>query len=89
VASGEIDTVLTCIVDMQGRLMGKRFHVQNFVESALTRKPIAAIICWQRTWRCTPWRATPPPAGGGYGDYVMKPDLSTMRPVPWLEGTAW
>ena len=24
-ASGEIDTVLACIVDMQGRLMGKRF----------------------------------------------------------------
>ena len=23
----------------------------------------------------------------GYGDYVMKPDLATMRPVPWLEGT--
>ncbi len=31
VASGEIDTVLTCIVDMQGRLMGKRFHAQHFV----------------------------------------------------------
>jgi hypothetical protein len=25
--------------------MGKRFHVQNFIESA-TRKPIAATICW-------------------------------------------
>lgn len=24
----------------------------------------------------------------GYGDYVMKPDLDTLRPVPWLEGTA-
>jgi glutamine synthetase len=24
----------------------------------------------------------------GYGDYVMKPDLATIRPVPWLEGTA-
>lgn len=23
----------------------------------------------------------------GYGDYVMKPDLSTIRPLPWLEGT--
>jgi glutamine synthetase len=29
------------------------------------------------------------PAGRqGYGDYVMKPDLSTLRRVPWLEGTA-
>jgi glutamine synthetase len=24
----------------------------------------------------------------GYGDYVMQPDLSTIRPVPWLDGTA-
>jgi glutamine synthetase len=23
----------------------------------------------------------------GYGDYVMKPDLDTLRTVPWLEGT--
>ncbi len=24
----------------------------------------------------------------GYGDYVLKPDMATLRPVPWLEGTA-
>ena len=24
----------------------------------------------------------------GYGDYVMKPDLTTLRRLPWLEGTA-
>jgi glutamine synthetase len=24
----------------------------------------------------------------GYGDYTMKPDLTTLRRVPWLEGTA-
>ena len=24
----------------------------------------------------------------GYGDFVMKPDLATLRPVPWHEGTA-
>ena len=32
VDAGEIDTVLTCIVDMQGRLMGKRFHAVHFVD---------------------------------------------------------
>ena len=31
-ASGEVDTVLACLVDMQGRLMGlKRFHAGHFV----------------------------------------------------------
>ncbi|TIT59244.1 MAG: glutamine synthetase, partial [Mesorhizobium sp.] len=24
----------------------------------------------------------------GYGDFVMKPDLSTLRRIPWLEKTA-
>jgi len=31
VEAGKIDTVLTCVVDMQGRLMGKRFHAAHFV----------------------------------------------------------
>ena len=88
VKSGQIDTVLTCIVDMQGRLMGKRFLAQHFVDSA-----------WEETHCCnyllatdlemytvegfasTSWQS-------GYGDYVMKPDLTTLRLVPWLEGTA-
>lgn len=83
-----IDTVLVCLIDMQGRLMGKRFHVSNFLESA-----------WEETHCCNYLLATDlemaTPDGfastsweSGYGDYVMKPDLSTLREVPWLEGTA-
>ena len=88
VAAGEIDTVLVCLVDMQGRLMGKRFHAAHFLDSA-----------WEETHCCnyllatdlemytvdgyaaTSWRE-------GYGDYMMKPDLATLRTVPWLDGTA-
>ena len=33
VKNGAIDTVLACIVDMQGRLMGKRLVAQFFIES--------------------------------------------------------
>ncbi len=88
VSKGRIDTVLACIVDMQGRLMGKRFHAQNFIDSA-----------WEETHCCNYLLATDlemaTPEGyvstsweSGYGDYVMKPDLSTLRLVPWLEGTA-
>ena len=36
VATGEIDTVLACIVDMQGRLIGKRFHAQHFIDGGLS-----------------------------------------------------
>ena len=87
VAAGEVDTVLACLVDMQGRLMGKRFHAGHFIASA-----------WQETNCCNYLLATDlemsTPEGfastsweKGYGDYVMKPDLSTLRPMPWLEGT--
>lgn len=34
VEDGSIDTVLACFVDMQGRLMGKRFHAVKFVETS-------------------------------------------------------
>ncbi len=88
VAAGRIDTVLACLVDMQGRLMGKRFHAQFFVESG-----------WEETHSCNYLLATDlemeTVAGykatsweKGYGDYTMKPDLSTLRRIPWLEGTA-
>jgi glutamine synthetase len=32
--AGEIDTVLAVMVDMQGRLMGKRMHIDFFVDGA-------------------------------------------------------
>lgn len=86
-ASGQIDTVLACLVDMQGRLMGKRFVAKHFIDSA-----------WQETHCCNYLLATDlemaTPEGyaatswqSGYGDYVMKPDLATLRPMPWLDGT--
>src|SRR4051812_49221512 len=88
VAGGEIDTVLVCIVDMQGRLIGKRFQAEYFLESAheethgcnyllandidMETVPGYAAANWEK----------------GYGDFVMKPDLATLRRVPWLEATA-
>jgi len=88
VAAGEIDTVLACFPDMQGRLMGKRFVARHFIDSA-----------WQETHCCNYLlavdveMATVPgykSAGWekGYGDYMLKPDLATLRRIPWLDGTA-
>ena len=87
-ASGEIDTVIAAQIDMQGRLMGKRFQAEFFVESA-----------WEETHSCNYLQATDMEMEtvegykatsweAGYGDYTMKADLSTLRRVPWLEGTA-
>lgn len=87
VENKQIDTVLACIVDMQGRLLGKRFHARHFIDSA-----------WQETHCCNYLLATDlemaTPDGyqatsweKGYGDYIMQPDLKSLRLVPWLEGT--
>ncbi len=88
VADGQIDTVLVCLVDMQGRLMGKRFLAQFFVQSAYKETHscnyLLATDLEMATvdgYASTSWSA-------GYGDYVMKPDLATLRLIPWLEGTA-
>ena len=88
VKNKEIDTVLSVIPDMQGRLMGKRFHAGFFIENA-----------WEETHCCNYLIATDLEMNtvdgyastswsSGYGDYVMKPDLSTLRVVPWLDRTA-
>lgn len=86
--AGTIDTVIACQVDMQGRLMGKRFHADFFLKSAFKETHscnyLLATDMDMHTvdgYAATSWRA-------GYGDYVMKPDLSTLHPLPWLEGTA-
>lgn len=88
VKDGTIDTVLTCIVDMQGRLMGKRFHAAHFVDSGYEETHgcnylLATDLDMYTVpgYRATSWQA-------GYGDYVHKPDLSTLRRVPWMPGTA-
>jgi glutamine synthetase len=88
VASGDIDTVLACAVDMQGRLVGKRFLAKFFVESGYDETHgcnylLANDIDMEPVpgYKAASWAQ-------GYGDFVMKPDLATIRNIPWLEKTA-
>jgi len=88
VSDGEIDTVLAAQVDMQGRLMGKRFHAEHFLNSAVTETHSCNYLLATdmemhpvEGYAATSWAA-------GYGDYTMIPDLETLRRIPWLEGTA-
>lgn len=88
VANDEVDTVLACFVDMQGRLIGKRFHGSYFIESAhdethgcdyllandIDMEPVPG-------YKAASWKQ-------GYGDFVIKPDLTTIRRIPWLEKAA-
>lgn len=86
--SGEIDTVLACMVDMQGRLMGKRFVAQHYVDSAHEETHCCNYLLATDLemftvsgYRATSW-------AGGYGDYTMRPDHTTLSRAAWLEGTA-
>jgi len=88
VAAGEIDTVVVAFVDMQGRLLGKRFHAEFFVnggseETHACNYLLTADIDMEPVpgYAAASWAK-------GYGDFVMKPDLGTLRRIPWLESTA-
>ncbi len=89
VSEGVVDTVLLAITDMQGRLQGKRLTARHFVDEVshhgaegcnyllavdVEMNPVDGyeMASWER----------------GYGDFVMRPDLDTLRLLPWLEGTA-
>lgn len=88
VAAGEIDTVIACLCDMQGRLQGKRFHAQHFVDSAHEETHCCNYLLATDMEMITVPGYEASSWSRGYGDYVMKPDLATLRRIPWAPGTA-
>lgn len=89
VTEGEVDTVICAVCDMQGRLVGKRVTGEFFVDHCVE----------EGTHFCTYLLGTDmeleTPEGfalmnweSGYGDYLARPDWSTLRSIPWLEKTA-
>ncbi|MFE2035773.1 glutamine synthetase family protein [Streptomyces scopuliridis] len=89
VEGGEIDTVVLAFPDMQGRLQGKRFAARFFLDDVLEHGTegcnyLLAVDTEMNTvdgYAMSSWDR-------GYGDFVMRPDLSTLRRVPWNDGTA-
>jgi len=89
IRNGAIDTVVTAVTDLQGRLVGKRVSGDYFLDHCAAHG----------THFCTYLLATDmemnTPDGyasqnweSGYGDYLARPDWSTLRVIPWLEKTA-
>ncbi len=88
VEHGEVDTVVAAFTDMQGRLVGKRVTGRFFLEAVkdewhacnylltvdMEMEPVPGFkaASWER----------------GYGDFAVRPDLATLRRIPWLPGTA-
>jgi glutamine synthetase len=89
VAKGTIDTVLLAITDMQGRLMGKRLVAHHFVDEVAEHGAEGCNYLLAVDVDMTPVEGFAMASwAGGYGDFVMRPDLDTLRLVPWQEGTA-
>ena len=89
VTQERIDTVLLALTDMQGRLQGKRLTAHHFLDvvaehGAEACNYLLAVDVEMNTvegYAMSSWER-------GYGDFEMKPDMSTLRLVPWHEGTA-
>jgi glutamine synthetase len=89
VESGGIDTVVTAFTDMQGRLLGKREQAEFFLDESAEHgiegcNYLLALdmeMDPQAGYEMASWER-------GYGDFHLKPDLATLRRLPWLEGTA-
>ncbi len=89
VADGAVDTVLVAFTDMQGRLQGKRCAAPYFLDQVVPHHAEAcnyllAVDVEMNTvpgYAMSSWER-------GYGDFVLHPDMATLRMLPWHEATA-
>jgi glutamine synthetase len=89
VEEGSVDTVLIAFTDMQGRLQGKRCEATYFLDEVAPHAAEAcnyllAVDVEMNTvggYAMSSWER-------GYGDFVLRPDFTTLRMVPWHEATA-
>jgi glutamine synthetase len=88
IASGAIDTVIVAFTDHYGRTMGKRYDAEFFLDSLdagshacdylltvdMEMEPVEG-------YAYTSWE-------GGYGDFHLVPDMSTLRRCGWAPTSA-
>jgi glutamine synthetase len=88
VDNGSVDTVVLALVDLQGRLQGKRLDARYFVNELMEHGTegcnyLLAVDIEMNTvdgYAISSWDR-------GYGDLVMAPDFATMRRIPWHPGS--
>src|SRR5215467_2297784 len=87
--SNSIDTVLVALPDPFGRLVGKRFRAEVFLDSVVKHGTHGCNYLLTVNMEMDPldgfkvasWEA-------GFGDFALQPDLETLRLVPWQPGAA-
>lgn len=89
VNTGAIDTIMVGLVDMQGRIVGKRIPAEHFLSDVLgTGMHFCKYLLGTDMEMGTPDGYRMMSWDEGYGDWIARPDLSTLRVIPWLAGTA-
>jgi glutamine synthetase len=86
---GEIDTVVVGFTDLYGRLMGKRFDADFFIEQTVDHGTHGCDYLFTVDMEMEPtpgyqyanWSK-------GYGDVHLSPDMETLRVASWLDKTA-
>jgi glutamine synthetase len=89
ISVGRVDTVELAMTDMQGRLQGKRLSAEYFLDQVSAHSTEAcsyllAVDVDMNTvggYEMSSWDT-------GYGDFVLRPDISTLRSIPWEPATA-
>src|SRR3989440_6609194 len=87
VRSGVIDTVIVALPDPFGRLVGKRFRAEVFLDSVAKHGTHGCNYLLTVNMEMDPldgfkvasWEA-------GFGDFLLQPDLDTLRILPWQPG---
>jgi len=88
VDEGIVDTVVLAFTDMQGRLQGKRLSAEFFLEEVAEHYSegcnyLLAVDVEMNTvdgYAMSSWDR-------GYGDFVLVPDMATLRRLPWQPGS--
>ena len=86
----EIETVIVAFPDLYGRLMGKRFDAEFFLQSVASNGTHACDYLLTVDMEMEPvsgygfsnWNT-------GYWDFHLVPDMSTLRVLTWQEKTAF
>lgn len=89
VASGAVDTVVVGFTDHYGRLTGKRVDGEFFLDEVAGHGTHACDYLLTTDMELEPvpgyrfasWDL-------GYGDFLLRPDLATLRRADWLDRTA-
>jgi glutamine synthetase len=89
IKSGAIDTVIVAFPDVFGRLVGKRFTGQFFLDRVADHGTHGCNYLLTVNIEMDPmdgfklanWEK-------GFGDFELRPDFNSLRLVPWQPGTA-